>query len=82
MSRTKRLRGAVYEFLHEKGEANTSEIFEHVNNRYRWGATMNQLGNVVARDARFTKSGFDNGQVPGGFRIRVCIWSLSEGTVA
>ena len=82
MSRTKRLRGAVYDFLHERGEANTSEIFEHVNNRFRWGATMNQLGNVLARDSRFTKSGFDSSQVPGGFRGRVCVWWLSEGAAA
>lgn len=82
MSKTKRLRGAVYEFLHEKGEANTSEIFEHVNNRFSWGATMNQLGNVLARDSRFIKSGFDSSHIPGGFRVRVCIWSLSDGAAA
>ena len=82
MSKTKRLRGAVYEFLHEKGEANTSEIFEHVNNRFSWGATMNQLGNVLARDSRFIKSGFDSSHIHGGFRVRVCVWSLSDGAAA
>ena len=74
------MRSAVVDFLHERGQANTSEIFEHLNNRFCWGATMNQLGNVLARDPRFMKSGFDDGHVPGGFRMRVCIWSLAEKT--
>ena len=40
-------------------QTQTTKILEHVNSRFRWGATMNQLGNVLARDRRFTKVGFD-----------------------
>jgi len=82
MSRTKRLRGALVEYLAEAGPANTSQIFEHINSRYRWGSTMNQLGNVLARDARFIKSGFDENQLLGGYRLRVCIWKLADGVAA
>jgi hypothetical protein len=38
---------------------------------------MNQLGNVLARDSRFIKTGFDEGTDIGGFRMRVCIWSIA-----
>ena len=77
MSRTQRLRGEILSFLTEVGEANTMAILDHVNRRFRWGATMNQLGNVLARDRRFIKVGFDEGTDIGGFRMRVCVWSMA-----
>ena len=78
MSRTKRLREAVHFFLEKEGTANTVEVFDYLNSRFSWGATMNQLGNVLARDSRFTKVGFDEGTDVGGFRMRVCVWSKSS----
>ena len=48
MSRTRRLREAVLVLLEEKGTANTVEVFDHLNERFRWGATMNQVGNILA----------------------------------
>lgn len=77
MSRTQRLRSEISTYLEEVGEANTTAILDHVNQRFRWGATMNQLGNVLARDRRFVKVGFDEGTDVGGFRIRVCVWSMA-----
>ena len=77
MSRTKRLRDAIDEYLESVEEANTNDILDHVNQRFRWGATMNQLGNVLARDRRFVKVGFDEGTDIGGFRMRVCVWSMA-----
>jgi hypothetical protein len=75
MSRTRRLRTEISQYLDNVGEANTTAILDHINRRFRWGATMNQLGNVLARDSRFTKVGFDEGTDVGGFRMRVCVWS-------
>ncbi len=75
MSRTRRLRTEIAEYLDDVGQANTTAILDHINKRFRWGATMNQLGNVLARDSRFTKVGFDEGTDVGGFRMRVCVWS-------
>ena len=72
MSKTGRLRSEISEYLENVGEANTTAILDHINKRFRWGATMNQLGNVLARDSRFTKVGFDEGTDVGGFRMRVC----------
>ena len=78
MSRMQRLRSEIQSYLGEVGEANTTTILEHVNRRFRWGATMNQLGNVLARDRRFIKVGFDEGTDIGGFRMRVCVWSMAS----
>ena len=78
MSRTLRLRTEIATYLSSVGEANTTDILDHVNQRFRWGATMNQLGNVVARDRRFIKVGFDEGTDIGGFRMRVCVWSIAS----
>jgi hypothetical protein len=75
MSKTRRLRSEISDYLDNVGEANTTAILDHINKRFRWGATMNQLGNVLARDSRFTKVGFDEGTDVGGFRMRVCVWS-------
>ena len=77
MSRTTRLRSEITTYLSQVGEANTTAILDHVNRRFRWGATMNKLGNVLARDRRFIKVGFDDGTDVGGFRMRVCVWSMA-----
>ena len=78
MSRTRRLRAEVLSLLEERGTANTVEIFDHLNDRFRWGATMNQVGNIMAKDSRFSKVGFDEGTDVGGFRTRVCVWSMAS----
>lgn len=78
MGRTQRLRQEISMYLSSVGEANTTDILDHVNQRFRWGATMNQLGNVLARDRRFVKVGFDEGTDIGGFRMRVCVWSIAS----
>ena len=77
MGRTLRLRTEIEAYLSNVGEANTTDILDYVNQRFRWGATMNQLGNVLARDRRFVKVGFDEGTDIGGFRMRVCVWSIA-----
>lgn len=76
MSRTKRLREEVFRFLSEQGRANTVEVFDHLNTRFSWGATMNQVGNILAKDPRFTKVGSVRGLFRGA-RYAVCLWTLS-----
>ena len=77
MSRTRRLREAVLVLLEEKGTANTVEVFDHLNERFRWGATMNQVGNILAKDLRFEKVGHQRGQFRGSV-YTVCVWALSS----
>ena len=77
MSRTGRLRNEIAQYLEDNGESNTSQILDHINKRFRWGATMNQVGNLLARDSRFEKLGITEGTTMAGFRERVCIWVLA-----
>ena len=76
LSRTKRLREEVRRFLEERGRANTVEVFDHLNERFSWGATMNQVGNILAKDTRFEKVGSVRDFFRGA-RYSVCIWALS-----
>ena len=75
MSRTTRLREEVRSLLEQNGTANTVEIFDHLNQRFRWGATMNQVGNIMAKDSRFDKVGHVRGQFRGSV-YTVCVWGL------
>ena len=77
MSRTRRLREEVLSLLEDKGSANTVEIFDHLNERFRWGATMNQVGNIMAQDSRFSKIGHVRGPFRGSV-YTVCVWGLSQ----
>ena len=83
MSRTRRLREEVVSLLEDKGSANTVEIFDHLNERFRWGATMTQVGNIMAKDSRFSKIGHVRGPFRGSV-YTVCVWGLSlkENTLA
>ena len=76
MSRTKRLREEVHIFLTERERANTVEVFDHLNERFSWGATMNQVGNILAKDVRFEKVGSVRDFFRGA-RYSVCLWALS-----
>ena len=51
--RTKRMRNLIVSHLEKSGEANTIEIFNHINGRMHSGTTMQQLGNIMAKDPRF-----------------------------
>ena len=77
MSRTGRLREEVRVYLEENDTANTVEIFDHLNGRFRWGATMNQVGNILAKDRRFSKVGHVRGLFRGS-TYTVCVWGLSQ----
>ena len=75
MSRTSSLRNDVEIYLQENETANTVDIFAHLNTRFKWGATMNHVGNILAKDNRFEKIGHVRGQFRGSI-YTVCIWSL------
>jgi hypothetical protein len=77
MSRTKRLREEVKTLLGDLGEANTVEIFDHLNERFSWGATMNQVGNIMSKDSRFKKIGHVREYFRCG-RYTVCVWALTN----
>ncbi len=51
--RTKRMRNLIVSYLEKEGEVNTIEIYSHINDRMHSGTTMQQLGNIMAKDPRF-----------------------------
>ena len=78
---TQRLREETLKLLREQSTASTVEIFDHLNDRLRWGATMNQVGNVLAKDKRFLQVGTTRGyfrRLTGGGTYAVMVWALKE----
>ncbi len=76
--RTTRLRQRIKRYLAEKGEANTTEILEHVNTTMRHGTTPQQLGNVLSKDKDIEKIGNTKrgGALSG--RYDICVWKLRD----
>ena len=79
--RTARLRQNIKTYLLENGQANSTEISEHINSTMRHGCTMQQLGNVLAKDKDIVKVGITRktGALTG--RYDLCIWALSPNYV-
>ena len=77
--RTTRLRQKIKKFLHSRGEANTTEILEHVNTTMRHGTTPQQLGNVLSKDKDIMKVATTKrgGALSG--RYEICVWQLRPG---
>jgi hypothetical protein len=77
--RTTRLRQKIKKFLNERGEANTTEILEHVNRTMRHGTTPQQLGNVLSKDKDILKVATTKrgGALSG--RYEICVWTLRPG---
>ena len=76
--RTTRLRERIKRFLAEKGEANTTEILEHVNTTTSHGTTPQQLGNVLSKDKDIEKvSTTKRGGALSG-RYDICVWRLRD----
>lgn len=68
--------------LEEMEEATTQEITCWVQERYRWGCTINQAANILVRYPEFVKVTFIDRVVaqPGHYsqRIRGCVWRLAD----
>ena len=63
--------------LEENDTANTVEIFDHLNEKISLGHTMNQVGNILAKDSRFSKIGHVRGRFRGSV-YTVCVWGLAQ----
>ena len=76
--RTTILREKIKKFLNERGQANTTEILEHVNSTMRHGTTPQQLGNVLSKDKDIRKIATTKrgGALSG--RYEICVWTLRE----
>ena len=79
--RTTRLRQKIKKFLDDRGEANTTEILEHVNSTMRHGTTPQQLGNVLSKDKDILKvSTTKRGGALSG-RYEICVWQVRPGAL-
>jgi len=75
------LRQKIKKFLNDRGEANTTEILEHVNSTMRHGTTPQQLGNVLSKDKDILKvSTTKRGGALSG-RYEICVWTLRPGVL-
>jgi hypothetical protein len=64
--------------LSEQGELSFSMIKDKLNETTRHGVTSNRLGNILAKDPRFLKSGHERklSIISGNYRIT--LWKLKE----
>ena len=79
--RTTRLLQKIMNFLDEKGDPNTTQILEHVNETMRHGTTPQQLGNVLSKDKDIMKVATTKrgGALSG--RYEICVWQLRPGAL-
>ena len=79
MSKTnKRLRKYLKTYLGQKEPQLTGELLDQFNKDDKWGATMNQIGNILSRDSTFFSSGDMVDVCDRGQRVRQSYWYLSE----
>ncbi len=75
--KTTRIRKEIKIYLGD-GKKNIVQLLEHINNRFRLGSTMQQLGNVLSKDEDIIKVGKvpRGGMVSGTYLISE--WALKE----
>ena len=63
----------------QDNEAHTTEhIHAYVNEHYRYGATMNQIGNILAKYPEFEKVGMQKVPDYRGWDYYICTWRLKD----
>jgi len=75
MGRTRIMTAKMIEFLLDKPEGRaTSEILDYVNASYRYGATSQQIGNVLAKSSAFQDIGTEGRHTLDGKSYQQCVW--------
>jgi len=67
----------IYEILQKEVQLSTQELLSAVNAELKWGLSVNELGNLLARTKQFEKIGFSEHYGRHGKRYRVCVWGLN-----
>tara|TARA_B100001287_G_C22685292_1_gene533012 strand:- start:2681 stop:2926 length:246 start_codon:yes stop_codon:yes gene_type:complete len=80
MAKKKRMRKKLLELLSD-GPKDTEYLFAWFNNNTSHGTTMQELGNVLAKNSQIEQSGYRDfrwagGDVRGG--DRVAVWKLKD----
>jgi hypothetical protein len=75
------IRRFIVQALEDLEEASTGQIVEHVCRSYKWGVSINQVGNLLARLPEFEKVGFideTSEDTLVGIRCRQAVWRLAN----
>jgi len=83
MARTYRYREYIARVLQEEGPMATGQIMDKCIEHFKNPPTMNQLGNIMSKDKRFHKHGFETVQRDGARAYMTMVWahvSLYEET--
>jgi hypothetical protein len=76
---TYKIKQKIAKLLEENGEMTFTRIQDFLNENSRHGTTAQELCNILAKDARFFKSGHERKEsiLSGGYAITV--WRLAKG---
>ena len=73
----------IYLMLKDSIQMNTIQIQDELNNSTKFGVTMTELSNLLARTPQFEKIGTEEtwssrayGGANYGYRMRVCVWGI------
>lgn len=72
------MKDLVVDYLKQNGKGTTSSIIDYVNDSLKWGATTNQVANILSRHPSIEKVDFVNNTKPNGIRNRQCVWKLKN----
>jgi hypothetical protein len=75
----KRIRAYLPDYLDGK-ELSTSEIVEHLDDKYHYSPSIQQVGNILSGHKEIKKVGFEENYdyQPLPVRTRQCIWTRKE----
>ena len=78
MSRTKRYRERIVDFLESEVEANTYRIYDYLKDNWTWSPTMPALGNILGKFPEFTSPRIEYTRDHFSTNRRCQVWALSE----
>jgi hypothetical protein len=71
------MRAKIKKYLLENEEVPTTTIYEHINSTMKWGATMQQLGNVLAKDPDILQAGMVSKIAMTAGTYEMMTWSIN-----
>lgn len=79
--RTVRVREKVKKYLMDHENAETGQIYDHINSTSGWGVTMQQLGNILSKDKDIMQVGSVKKQGMMSGRYSMMVWALQPNYV-
>ena len=73
-----RVKDLIVECLRENTKAPTSKVIDYINEKTKWGATTNQVSNILSKHPLVEKVDFIDTTKSNGVRERQCVWKLKS----